>query len=381
MVLDELEKYDSFVIYGAQVIAYGAKVAIEHLTGRRPDCFAVGKPAGKTWFPVENPEEIDGISVVPIEDVDKDAFIVVGVTELIQQEAVPYLNENGYRNHFVLTQHEEHLLMRAYYDSIGVFPVTGAGEGSFPGRTAARNAVSVRDVNTLGEGTPSRGKRDFVLYEVRNDRDKVLSEHPALFPYERTIQAGAELTDVTVADVRDDTGVHISRKNRMYCEMTAVYWIWKNTSHDWIGIEHYRRHLLVGPEMLTDGMDAIMPLPYICYPNEMAQFLRFTTEDVLHALLETLRALHPGEYGDYHAILYGKYQYTYDLLCARREVFDDYCGWFFEITEYMETMADDVPEIRETRALSYVAEALTNLYFMYHQKDLRIRHVEKAIYV
>ena len=47
----------------------------------------------------------------------------------------------------------------------------------------------------------------------------------------------------------------------------------------------------------------------------------------------------------------------------------------------METMSDKVSELRETRALSYVAEVLTNLYFMSHQKDLRISHVEKEIYV
>ena len=62
-------------------------------------------------------------------------------------------------------------------------------------------------------------------------------------------------------------------------------------------------------------------------------------------------------------------------------MFEAYCSWFFEITEYMETLADEVPQIRETRALSYVAEVLTNLYFMYHQNDLNILHVEKEIYV
>ena len=222
---------------------------------------------------------------------------------------------------------------------------------------------------------------DFVLYEVRNDRDKSLGFHPKLKPYERSIQAGAVLADSVIADVTDDTGVNISEKNRMYCEMTAVYWIWKNMDHDWIGIEHYRRHLLVRPEMLTDGIDAIMPLPYICYPNEMAQFRRFTTRDVLDSLLKALRDIHPDKYDSYHEILYGKYQYTYDLVCARRYVFDNYCRWFFEITEYMETMSDKVSELRETRALSYVAEVLTNLYFMSHQKDLRISHVEKEIYV
>ena len=68
------------------------------------------------------------------------------------------------------------------------------------------------------------------------------------------------------------------------------------------------------------------------------------------------------------------------MQCLRWDVFDRYCSWFFEITEYMETMSDKVPEIKTTRALSYVAEVLTNIYFMSHQKELRIRHVEKEIY-
>lgn len=221
----------------------------------------------------------------------------------------------------------------------------------------------------------------FILYEVKNDLDKPLEFHPVLKPYEKQIQAGAALTENIIADLRDDTGINISRKNRMYCEMTAVYWIWRNTDHDWIGIEHYRRHLLVKPEMLNDNVDAIMPLPYICYPHEMAQFRRFTTENVLNALLIALKELHPYEFDDYYRILYGKYQYTYDLVCARRYVFDNYCSWFFEITEYMEkNMGESVPELIETRAFSYVAEVLTNLYFMYHQRDLSILHVEKAIF-
>ena len=126
---------------------------------------------------------------------------------------------------------------------------------------------------------------DFVMYEIRNDRDKPLKEPPTLFPYEKPIQAGAEVANTIITDITDNTGIHISLKNRQYCEMTAVYWIWKNTNHDWIGIEHYRRHLLVRPEMLTNDVDVIMPLPYICYPNEAAQFLRFTTKNVFKALL------------------------------------------------------------------------------------------------
>ena len=360
MLIDELRKYDTFVIYGAQVIAYGAYTAIHGLTGRKPQCFAVGESKGGTFFPAGNPTEIEGIPVRSITEVPQDTFIVVGVTELIQKEVLPYLEEHGYTNVFPLTQHEEHLLMSAYYMSIRGFPPV--------------------------DGSCREKKSDFVLYEVNNDRDKPLSTHPELHPYECPIQAGAALADARILYndapmLTDNTGDHISEKNRMYCEMSAVYWIWKNTDHEWTGIEHYRRHLLVKQEMLRDDIDAIMPLPYICYPNEMAQFQRFTTEDVLGALLRALKDLHPDRYEEYYSILYGKYQYTYNLVCARRSVFDDYCRWFFKITGHMEMMSDKVPELRETRALSYVAEVLTNLYFMYHQNDLVIRHVEKAIYI
>ena len=127
MITDEVKKHKFYVIYGAQVIAVGAREAIAHLTGIEPTCFVVGKPEGKTWFPTGNPDEIDGIPVVPIESVPTDTFIVLGITELIQQEAIPYLEEHGYRNYYALTQHEEHLLMSEYYSSIGMFPTIDVG--------------------------------------------------------------------------------------------------------------------------------------------------------------------------------------------------------------------------------------------------------------
>ena len=357
MVIDNLKQYDEFVIYGGQKIAVGAMVAIEALTGRRPVCFAVGKSKGKPCYAVGNPEEIYGIPVRPIEEISKDMFLIVAVPEMVQKEVLPFLEENGYHHVFSLASHEEHLLMSEYYRKAGIFPLAEME-------------------NDAGDGS-----KDFYLYEVKNDRDKPLDYHPELFPYEHPIQAGAELTDKSIAEIKDNTGVHISAKNRMYCEMSAVYWIWKNTDHDWIGIEHYRRHLLVKPEMLSDEVDAILTVPYICYPHTVTQLLRYVSEDVLDALLKALKELHPDKYEDYYNILYGKYQYNYNMVCARKEVFDNYCSWFFEITEYMEkTYGAEVPELIETRAFSYVAEVLTNIYFMYHQRDLRIRHVEKEIY-
>lgn len=348
MILSKLRQYNTFYIYGAQVVAYGAYCAIKRLTGRVPQAFVVGDVMG-------NPRSIEDIEVLPSKEANRDALIVVAVTELLQGEIMESLEALHFRHVFRLTAHEEHLLMSEYFASLGKFPVA-----------------------EMLVGSPSA---DLAMYEVRNHRDKPLSSRPHLESFEHTIQAGAAATEERIAPVLDNEGENISERNKQYCEMTATYWVWKNTQHAWKGIEHYRRHLLVKPEMLAEDVDAILPLPYICYPNTLAQFRRFVSEDVLQALLRALRDLHPNEYEEYLAILHGNYQYTYNLVCARTDVFDDYCTWFFRITEYMEGMADEVPEIGNTRALSYVAEVLTNLYFMSNSGKLYLCHVEKAIYV
>jgi hypothetical protein len=350
MITDVIRGHSKFILYGAQVVAYGAYVALRALHDRVPECFIVSNPDG-------NPVEIDGLEVRALDTCALDAentLVIIAVTELLQDEIAAALQAKGYRHVFKLTAREEHLLMSRYFTSIGKFPA----------------------LDDVSGGPPV----DLALYEVRNRRDKPLSNRPKLLPFERSIQAGAVLTDERIAPVLDNTGDNISAKNSRYCEMSAAYWIWKNTKHEWKGIEHYRRRLLVTPEMLTDDVDAVLPLPYICHPNTIAQFRRFVSEDVLNALLQTLQILHPSEYADYMRILNGPYQYTYNLVCAKREVFDAYCRWFFNITEYMETLADKTPEIANTRALSYVAEVLTNIYFMSNQNKLNIRHAEKAIY-
>ena len=109
-----VKQSDTFCIYGAQVVAYGAYVAIKGLCGRRPEAFLVSSMEG-------NPGEIDGVPVRTPEGMDRDALVIVAVTELLQGEITAHLRELGCTNVLVLTQEEEHRLMGAYFARIGRF--------------------------------------------------------------------------------------------------------------------------------------------------------------------------------------------------------------------------------------------------------------------
>ena len=57
------------------------------------------------------------------------------------------------------------------------------------------------------------------------------------------VQAGRALYPAIGHIAGDDTGPNISAKNPNYCELTALYWGWKNLDAEYLGLAHYRRYL------------------------------------------------------------------------------------------------------------------------------------------
>ena len=59
----------------------------------------------------------------------------------------------------------------------------------------------------------------------------------------RPLQVGKAQSAVNFGFDGDDTGDNISHKNPNYCELTGLYWAWKNmTDYDFVGLAHYRRY-------------------------------------------------------------------------------------------------------------------------------------------
>ena len=91
------------------------------------------------------------------------------------------------------------------------------------------------------------------------------------------VQVGAAGKESIPGYTRDDSGENISAKNPHYCELTGLYWAWKNLPGDAIGLAHYRRHfarpgrgdkkarVMTGPELeqALNGVQAVLPTPAI----------------------------------------------------------------------------------------------------------------------
>lgn len=83
---------------------------------------------------------------------------------------------------------------------------------------------------------------DGIKIYISCHKDCYIPTHPLLFP----IQVGASLSEKQFPNMlHDNEGDNISDRNRMYCELTAYYWAWKNDTQAIItdfGIT-YRRYM------------------------------------------------------------------------------------------------------------------------------------------
>lgn len=59
----------------------------------------------------------------------------------------------------------------------------------------------------------------------------------------------------------DNTGDNISAKNPHYCELTALYWAWKNLQADYTGLVHYRRYFTNKEARSIEGKRAAILSP------------------------------------------------------------------------------------------------------------------------
>ncbi len=209
------------------------------------------------------------------------------------------------------------------------------------------------------------------------------------------VHVGRALSTCDLGIQGDDEGANISSLNRSYCELTAVYWAWRNLDADVYGLSHYRRYFAgsaVGPsgsEILSEHeVEDLMDR----YDVVVARRRRYVIETVeshyrnahhgsdLGLLAEAIERLAPDYLPALEAVLRGRSLSLYNMFLMRRETFDAYASWLFPI---LECVADQLDQADRTafqqRSIGYLAERLLNVWVMAHP-ELRVRH-QRVVHV
>lgn len=194
------------------------------------------------------------------------------------------------------------------------------------------------------------------------------------------VQVGAVGKPPVPGCVADDAGDSISARNPNFCELTGLYWAWKNrwraASPDadpvWVGLVHYRRHfrgkrgIATGDEIRAalEGIDAILP-------KKRNYFIETNRSQYVHAhhaedLDETRRILeerHPAYVAAFDKSMELRSGHRFNMFVMRKGLADRYCEWLFGILFELERRLDiSSYSAYDARVFGFVAERLFDVW-------------------
>lgn len=204
------------------------------------------------------------------------------------------------------------------------------------------------------------------IYVAYSEHDKILNEIPPLRNFEQPIQVGASLAEKRIFNVCDDVGENISAKNRKYCELTALYWMWKHDISQYLGLSHYRRRFSFSEEqlnrLLDSDVDFIVTMPIVNFAGVKQQYILDHELSDWMIMLDVIHRNYPEYDRTALEVGNGNYYYGYNMFIARREVLDKYCRWLFTILEACENRIGDKPDVYQNRYLGFLSERLLTIF-------------------
>lgn len=233
------------------------------------------------------------------------------------------------------------------------------------------------------------------------------------------IQVGTELAAKEFKGMlHDNTGDNISYKNKYYCELTAQYWAWKNDEADYYGFFHYRRYLSFNPiNLVEDGWGSIvydtisnhaleeLGIDEKCMKNLINQYDIITTKprnlnvgsknkkisiyeqyaketkshkkEDLDLVIKIIQEKYPEFNETVSKYLNSSRAYECNMFIMKKEIFNEYCQWLFDILEEHERRANfENYSVEQFRVSGFLAERLFGIYYSYIKQNRQIKCCE-----
>ncbi len=207
-------------------------------------------------------------------------------------------------------------------------------------------------------------------------------------------------TPLDLGYTKDNTGDNISAKNANYCELTGLYWAWKNLDAEYIGLAHYRRHFIMNKskdkwsriadstfinEKLKDA-DIILPKPrnYFIETN-YSQYIHAHHKEDLDITRDIIAEKYPTYIKAYDELMKSTKGHRFNMFIMKRTRFDEYMSWMFEILFELEKRLD-ISEYSDNdkRVFGFVSERLLDVWIntnRYQYIELPVQYMEKQNWI
>lgn len=192
------------------------------------------------------------------------------------------------------------------------------------------------------------------------------------------VQVGAEGKQ-NIGYTPDNTGDNISAKNPFFCELTGLYWGWKNLECDYIGLAHYRRHFKE-PKTNKKGLEAVLsdktlhkllkksdivlPTKRKYYIENLYSHYEHTMHiEPLQKTREILAKKYPEYLKEFDNLKKRTSAHMFNMYIMKKEISDRYCEWLFDILfELEEQFKDAEYDGFHSRFYGRVSELLLDVY-------------------
>src|SRR3712207_6004570 len=162
--------------------------------------------------------------------------------------------------------------------------------------------------------------------------------------------------------IGDNTGENISIKNPNYCELTGLYWAYKNLKCEYIGLCHYRRYFTMKNifkraiqtnnkldlilnksqiEELLSKYNVILPKKRNYYIETIESHYKNAhhIED-LKKVEKIIETDYPEYMESFKSVMNGRTLHLYNMFIMKKDDFDKYCEWLFHILFKLEGSID-----------------------------------------
>lgn len=197
----------------------------------------------------------------------------------------------------------------------------------------------------------------------------------------------------------DNEGDNIAEKNPNYCELTAQYSLWKNSSAEIKGLVHYRRHFmssykksgnsLMDQVLSTEEIEKLLEKADIIVPNQRHYYIETLWSHYEHSHhiegLELTREViakdYPAYLPSFDKVMERRSAHMFNMLIAKKEIFDAYSAWLFDILGKVEAQLDiSQYSTYEARVYGFISELLLDVWLDYNQVpyvEQKVKFMEK----